>query len=130
MKAQVKKTCARGDLTLSDSRFNSIVNYAQNYAGACGVNARSVCLSNGQEGFARTINFYNSKEYALALGRATLIYDRGDNPVGFYDEYNFDPKVWGVRSYSNEIKTRAVNYSSYFSNASTYIIKYGIQIEF
>ena len=72
-------------------------------------------------------NFYNSPEYFLALGRATIYYNQVGTPVGFYDQYNFDPKPWGVRSYTNEVKTRAVNAAGSLHGATPFNIYYGIR---
>jgi hypothetical protein len=112
-----------GNVNLSPSRFNSIVNAA----GAVKGSPWSVTLSNGQPGVAKVHSFYNSSEYGLALGRATIYYNQAGTAVGFYDNYNFDPKPWGERSYENEIKTRAVNTAGNAYGATPFNIYYGIR---
>jgi len=67
--------------------------------------------------FSAVIDFYNSDtDLKLSFGRATVYYmDNNGKAIftGFHDVYDFDPKPWGTRSYTNEIITRTYNsYSS------------------
>jgi hypothetical protein len=114
---------SKGNVNLSQQRFNSIVKAAGIVKGS----PRPVTLSNGQQGVAKVHSFYNSPEYGLALGSATIYYDQAGTAVGFYDNYNFAAKPWGERSYTNEIKTRAVNAAGTAQGATPFSIYYGIR---
>ena len=57
---------------------------------------------------SKLINFYDSQEYSLAFGRATVTLDGKQRITSFKDTYDFDPKKLGQRALNNEIKTRAV----------------------
>jgi RHS repeat-associated protein len=115
-----------GDVTLSQERFNSIVRSA----GVVKGNPKAIILSNGQAGLAKVHTFYNSSEYSLALGSATIYYNQAGTPVGFYDNYNFDSKPWGERSYMNEIKTRGVSAAGSAHEATPFNIYYGLHQKF
>lgn len=115
----------KGDVNLSQSRFNDIVKHAG--AGGKGSN---VILSNSQPGVARVHSFYgDSNPYALVLGRATIFY-QGGVPVGFQDGYNFNWRwMWGEgsRTIPNELKTRAVSTAGFLYGAEPFNIYYGIR---
>ena len=115
-----------GDMTLSTDRFNAIANAAKKLPRQL----YSVTLSNGQPGTLAIVNFYGNAEYSLAFGRATIYYNRQGQPVGFYDYYDFDPKAWGIRPNSAEIKTRMVNAAGALYGAQPYSITYGIGVDF
>lgn len=111
-----------GTYTLSLQRFIAIVTWAGK-AGAENLPELRTKF-NGQDAIARNVSFYASPEYSLAFGTATIYYDLNNDPIGFYDVYNFDAKDWGTRSFSNEVKTRMVLGASVFSNAIPFIIKF------
>ena len=113
-----------GDVNLSSARFNDILTHQGTVSATS-----NITLSNGQPGIKKVHSFYNSNEYGLALGRATIFYTSSGVPVGLIDTYDFDPKTWGVRSYDAEIKTRAVNVAAsiYGINARGFKIRYGLQ---
>ncbi len=113
----------RGTVNLTQQQFNSIVKAA----GAVYGNPEPVTLSNGQLGVAKVHSFYDSPEYSLSLGRATIYYNQAGGAVGFSDEYNFDPLAWGIRSINNEMKTRAVNAAGALYGATPFKIYYGIR---
>ena len=108
-------------MTLNPERFSDIIK-----AAGVVISSSPVILSNGQPGIAKVHNFYHSKEYALAFGRATIYYNQTGTVVGFYDYYNFDPKPWGVRSTENEMKTRSVNAVGTLYGATPFSVTYGI----
>ena len=115
----------KGDVHLSQSRFNDIVSNA-----GAGVKLRNVTLSNGQPGVARWHSFYSdSNPYALVLGGATIYY-QGGSPVGFQDGYDFNWRwMWGEgsRTVHNELKTRAVSTAGFFYGAEPFNMYYGIR---
>lgn len=111
-----------GDFSISASRFESIVKASK---GLPGTNYPAN-LTSGRIGTARVISFYQSSEYALALGTSTIFYNNKGQPVGFYDYYDFDSKKWGTRSTSNELKTRAVDAAGSIHGAIPFSISYGI----
>lgn len=77
-------------------------------------------------GHCKEIDFYESNNYRLAFGRATVYTNSAGNIVGFYDEYDFNPQRWGTRSVMNEIKTRMVNGASKLNGIkSSMRINYG-----
>lgn len=79
---------------------------------------------NGMDVIARSISFFNSPEYSLVFGTATIYYDMNNDPIGFYDVYDFNAQEWGKRAFSSKIKTRLVLGASNLSNASPFIIKF------
>ena len=111
-----------GDQVLSSSRFAAIVKAAKNLPG----DDQNIILASGSKGKARIVNFYNSPEYALAFGRATIYYNDKGQAVGFYDYYDFDSKPWGSRSTKNKLKTRAVESAGNYHGAVPFQISYGI----
>ena len=116
-----------GDVELSGKRFAGIL---------LDIKADKIPMTNNGEvilkssdgtsskGSVHVANFYNSNEYSLAFGRATIYKNADGNVVGFYDFYDFDTKSWGTRHFKNEVKTRAVRYASP-SSAKPFAIRYG-----
>ena len=116
-----------GDVELSGKRFAGIL---------LDIKADKIPMTNNGEvilkssdgtsskGSVHVANFYNSNEYSLAFGRATIYKNADGNVVGFYDFYDFDTKSWGTRHFKNEVKTRAVRYASP-SSAEPFAIRYG-----
>ena len=116
-----------GDVELSGKRFAGIL---------LDIKADKIPMTNNGEvilkssdgtsskGSVHVANFYNSNEYSLAFGRATIYKNADGNVVGFYDFYDFDKKSWGTRHFKNEVKTRAVRYASP-SSAKPFAIRYG-----
>lgn len=96
----------KGDYELSPDRFQDIVNSAA----SLGQSPKPVPVPgpNGEPLLRRTYDFSQSPDYALSLGSASLFYDRTGKPVGFYDNYNFDPAI-NKRSLLHEAETRAVH---------------------
>jgi hypothetical protein len=106
--------------TLSLDRFIDVVTYAAKN-GADNLQGKLVTLSTGETVIAKNINFYSSFEYSKALGNATIYYDRNNNPVGFFDTYDFN---WGNRPFSAEWKTRAVSIVGPSYNAKPFVIRF------
>jgi len=121
-----------GDYNMGVLRFASILNYMKKNPKALG-ESNSITLSDGSTGKFTIVNFYNSKEYALVLGKSTIYSNSEDKNVGFYDTYDFDSKEWGKRSFKNELKTRAVEGASFLrrlampNSAKAFKIKFGQQ---
>ena len=87
-----------GDITLTGSQFAGILMYIKE-------SNQSPTESDSK---SKLINFYDSQEYSLAFGSATVTLDGKQRITGFKDTYDFDPKKLGQRSLNNEIQTRAV----------------------
>ena len=87
-----------GDITLTGSQFAGILMYIKE-------SNQSPTESDSK---SKLINFYDSQEYSLAFGSATVTLDGKQRITGFKDIYDFDPKKLGQRALKNEIKTRAV----------------------
>ena len=119
---------AKGTYYISEKEFTQIAAAAEK-AGAKEVKGVKINL-NGHEYIAKTISFYGSAKYDKAFGTATMIYDLQGKAVGFYDKYDFDPKSWGDRSTSAEIKTRMVFAASIISKANDFNIYYGKGVSF
>lgn len=116
-----------GDVELSGQRFAGILMHIKdNNPEIDGGSAVSLKGASGNKypGTKSVVNFYDSPEYSLVFGRATVYSNSKGNVVGFYDHYDFDSKAWGTRSTTNEIKTRAVRYASP-STAKPFSIRYG-----
>ncbi|MGD1961870.1 MAG: RHS repeat-associated core domain-containing protein [Fulvivirga sp.] len=118
----------KGDARLSNERFLEIWDEIYRVdPKVFSKRGRKITMEDGSKVYARTVNFYGSDEYALALGRATVFFDATSNlPVGFYDYYDFDPKDWGVRSNSAEIKTRMVHTAGKAYGATPFRLVYGV----
>lgn len=85
----------------------------------------------GKKYFVAVHNFYGSSIFDKALGRATVIFNLDGKPVGLYDQYDFDIKKWGERSWPSETKTRLVYLASRFgTNAMPFAIFYGKGAEY
>ncbi len=115
---------SHGNVTLSDARFNDIVNNAGRV-----LSRNLVILSNGHVGVAQVHSFYGNNPYAAVLGAATIYY-QGETPVGFQDSYDFNWRwMWGSgrRTVLNELKTRAVSVSGWMRGATPFNIIYGIR---
>ena len=68
-------------------------------------------ITMGDDGYSTAnISFYGSNfDLANSFGTATVKYKQssnGNHYLAFKDNYNFDPKPWGERSYGAEILTR------------------------
>ena len=116
-----------GDVELTGKRFAGILldiktgKIPMTKSGAVILKNSDGSLSKGTKNIA---DFYNSSEYSLVFGRATVYKNEFDNVVGFYDYYDFDPKSWGTRSFKSEVITRAVRYTSP-NSAKPFAIRYG-----
>jgi RHS repeat-associated protein len=116
-----------GDVELSGKRFAGILMYMkENNTEIDEGSPVSLRGTSGNKfpGTKSVVDFYNSSEYSLAFGKATVYSNSKGNVVGFYDHYNFDSKPLGTRSTTNEIKTRAVRNASP-STAKSFSIRYG-----
>ena len=71
-----------------------------------------------------TVSLYSDTKYNYAIGSATVYYSSNNSNLNFYDNYNFDPKPWGTRSYSAEIATRLTNNEGRYHGASSFHITY------
>jgi hypothetical protein len=72
----------------------------------------------------KLINFYLSKELAHALGYSTVYFEK-NILCAFYDDYDFNPKPWGVRPFFHEIKTRFMHWAGKLRGAQPYEVIYG-----
>ena len=119
-----------GDIELSSERFAGILLDIKNGNGISRKNrSNDTYAFTNNEGqtkqyYACVYSFYESKEYSLVYGSATMYTDEKERFVGFYDTYDFDSKKWGERSVKNELKTRAVRYASP-KTAKSFDIRYG-----
>ncbi len=81
----------------------------------------------GRKVLAQKVNYYKDKEYRYALGVATVYLDpETRDPVGFFDNYNFDSRPWGTRSWKAEMSTRSVDLAGGLSGAKDYNVCYGV----
>jgi len=112
---------ALGDMTLTPTQFSEIVALAE-AQGAANIKGTEVQF-NGQKATAKVVSFYGTA-HENSLGRATLYYDKSGKAIGFHDNFNFDSKDWGSRSFSSEIKTRLVNLDGKVFGAKPFKIKF------
>jgi hypothetical protein len=69
-------------------------------------------------------DFYDT-EFGGLLGDAWIIYDNNGQPVGLYDEYDFNSKPLFKRKLGSEAKTRGVAFLSRFNDkAKPFTIRY------
>jgi RHS repeat-associated protein len=119
----------KGDVKLTGAQFAGILLFIKNNADA--VTDKGEVTLYGKSGktyrgHCKEINFYESNNYSLAFGKATVYTNSSGNIVGFYDEYDFNPQKWGIRSVKNEIITRMVNDASKLNGIkSSMRINYG-----
>lgn len=113
----------KGDVTLSPERFKDIADYAS----TLGLPKHgNVMGQNGQPLEWRQYNLYRSPDYTRSLGTSTLFYDKSGKPVGFYDNYNFDPGSPGKdRSLVREMETRVMHALPKPASAKPFKITYG-----
>ncbi|NDW19461.1 RHS repeat-associated core domain-containing protein [Dysgonomonas sp. 216] len=91
----------KGDVKLRGQRFASILMYLKENG-----------VEVPQKAGGKVVSFYESSEYARVFGRATVYYNASGQVTGFYDNYDFDSKSWGERSFKNEFITRTVDFFS------------------
>ncbi|WP_205635931.1 hypothetical protein, partial [Algoriphagus antarcticus] len=111
----------KGDMVLTKQQFKDIVKLAK-LQGA-DVTIGTSTSYNGQQVIAKVISFYGT-EHANSLGSATIYYDTKGGAIGFYDNFDFDAKPWGVRSFEAEVKTRLVNLDGQAVGAKPFKITY------
>lgn len=115
---------AGGDYSLSSSQMVGILlalkSMSPHYSTNCTLIGES---GNEYDGNALTYSFYHSRQYALALGTATVLTNNHGQVVGFDDDYDFN-RGHGTRSLKNEVRTRLVYYASP-KRAKPFKIKYG-----
>jgi hypothetical protein len=116
---------AEGDLQLPQAEFDQI---AAGLGGLPILESYQIGTANGLY-FAHKFDFYSNPRYDAGLGSAWVIFDSSGRAVGLYDRYDFNPKPWGVRSVSAEMKTRGVNFSGRLAGAAPYQITYGTYFE-
>ena len=116
---------AEGDLQLPQAEFDQI---AAGLGGLPILESYQIGTANGLY-FAHKFDFYSNPRYDAGLGSAWVIFDSSGRAVGLYDRYDFNPKPWGVRSVSAEMKTRGVNFSGRLTGAAPYQITYGTYFE-
>ena len=113
---------AEGDKILTNDEFDAIISATDNLESP---DPSSVTI-NKKKYVYKQYDLSNDSTYGGALGTCTIFYD-GTTPVGFKDDYDFDPKPWGVReSEFGELLTRAMNELGPFYGAQNYHIRYGI----
>ena len=104
-----------GDISLDGAQFAGILMYIK----------RSDQSPSESDGDSKLINFYDSRAYSLAYGKATVTLDDKKRVTGFSDIYDFDSKKHGQRTFKNEIKTRAVaGVSNILGNGKKFKISY------
>ena len=91
-----------GDISLTSSQFAGILLYIKEN------NPSSTQIKEN----SKVVSFYDSPVYSRAYGSATITTDKENRIIGFHDDYNFDPKEFGIRSLKNEVITRGVNTAS------------------
>jgi len=98
----------KGDVPLSRERFDAIVRHADTISP---IKVDEDFTDSGQRILRKSYNFSGSGELGQALGTASIFYN-GPKAIGFYDEYNFDPKPFfsdeSERTTLQEIQTRGV----------------------
>ena len=124
-----------GDLEMDSKQFVGMLLYIKKNSGEdgfwmSGMKDATLVGGSGSEykGGVRVANFDNSDDYNLALGRASILYNKESRILGFTDDYDFDSKPIGTRTYKNEAITRAVRYASPssatpFTNYANYRLK-------
>ena len=99
------------EITLTEKEFKYLVSKGK-------IDTKTIKIIDKKNNiYKAVINFYDSGfDLANTFGKATVTYRVVNGKKlyrTFYDKYDFDPKEWGVRSNSSEIKTRLYNiYSS------------------
>lgn len=115
-----------GDQDLDPNRFQDIVNTASKLQQP---QSTVVTGPNGEQLQRRVYNFSASPDYKLSLGSASLFYDQDGKPVGFYDDYNFDPAI-NKRSWLHEAETRTMHamHPLLPAQAKPFQIRYGMYV--
>lgn len=112
----------QGNKVLTQSELDSAVN-----ALSTSIVSQSQVTINGTQYTKTLVSFYANADFDQAYGSATIYYDSNGQAAGFFDNYNFDSKPWGVRPYRFEVQTRAVGTAgTTFGNAQSYEICNGV----
>lgn len=116
-----------GDFPLSQGRFNDIADIAAGLKPAG--EPVQVMSADGEPLIRRQYRFNNkSPEYKYALGTASLFYTPDGNPVGFYDDYDFDPSSSTYpkdRSRAAEAQVRIMHGLEHWDGGKPFPIYYG-----
>ena len=70
---------------LTDIQFNEVVTSGRRYSAQ-----EPVTLNNGESGFRVRIDLSKDPKYDYAIGQGTLYLNSNNQPVGFYDLYDFN----------------------------------------
>jgi RHS repeat-associated protein len=116
------------DITLSEPIFADLVRQGRVVG-----KREPVLLGTGEPGYSAPILFYQeddagypgSVDYDYGIGEGRLYFDLKMKPVGFYDNYNFNPAKRTSRE--AEILTRLIGWFGDRAGAEPYLIRYGVQ---
>ena len=106
-----------GDYTLTEAEFNDIVE------NAVSIGDPQIIMQDGQKLSSQLVSLYGTP-YDRSLGRSTLYLDKAGNPIGFYDDYDFNIRN-ANRPINAQIQTIMVKYASYLNiHSKPFKIKY------
>ena len=114
----------RGDYYLSTEEMVDIAGEINRIGTRCCTDSSYVTGRDSVRMQRKIINFYFSKNLAHALGYSTVYFKRNEL-AGFYDDYDFNPKKWGVRPFFHEIKTRFMYFAGKLRGAKPFELFYG-----
>ncbi|ASZ12842.1 hypothetical protein KTO58_10190 [Chitinophaga pendula] len=75
--------------------------------------------------YQNVISFYGNERFDFAIGSVTVTFNERGKAIGFFDVYDFDPKLYSKRGLLAETVTRVV-YNNSPSMAKPNFIYYGI----
>jgi hypothetical protein len=126
-----------GDYELSSQEFREIIaelpravpKFPEHISNGIGI----YFFSRGDEHFhGIKYDFYGSPRVDALLGRAWIIFDENDRPVGLWDRYDFNSKPWPDRSLRNHMEVFGVRNASRICiscNPTPFTLTYGIYPE-
>lgn len=117
---------AQGNKVLSSSEFNDIIGSIGNSTSA---NTSTVRI-NDKIYVKKTYNLEGNSTYRYVFGSTCYVYYDDNTPVGFKDDYDFNPLPFTFgdngRRIFNELLTRAMNILGPYYGAESYSIRYGV----
>jgi hypothetical protein len=114
----------RGNYYLSTDEVVLIASEINKMGGRCCTDSAYITGCDSMQTQRKLINFYLSKELAHALGYSTVYFEK-NILTAFYDDYDFNPKPWGMRPFFHEIKTRFMYWAGRLRGARPYEVLYG-----
>ncbi|KAB4484805.1 hypothetical protein GAN57_12980 [Bacteroides thetaiotaomicron] len=115
---------AKGNMKLSEFDWNGIKN-ATDRTGYNDPNESKSYTVAGIKYYERVVSYYNNSEFDYALGHATITFLDGGEPIGLYDDYDFNI-IGADRDWKAEGIVISINILTAIYGGKPYQISYGV----